>query len=30
MDELDNAIVSFLQKNGRIAYTEISQKLNVS
>ena len=30
MDELDNAIVSFLQKNGRVPYTEISQKLNVS
>lgn len=30
MDKLDNAIVSFLQQNGRIPYTEISQKLNVS
>jgi Lrp/AsnC family transcriptional regulator for asnA, asnC and gidA len=30
MDELDHAIVSFLQKNGRVPFTEISQKLNVS
>jgi Lrp/AsnC family transcriptional regulator for asnA, asnC and gidA len=30
MDELDHSIVSFLQKNGRIPFTEISQKLNVS
>ena len=30
MDKLDNAIMSFLQKNGRIPYTEISQNLDVS
>jgi len=30
MDELDNAILRFLQKNGRIPYTEISQNLSVS
>ena len=30
MDKLDNAIVSFLQQNGRIPYTEISQNLDVS
>jgi len=30
MDKLDIAIVSFLQKNGRVPFTEISQKLDVS
>ncbi|MBE9523988.1 MAG: Lrp/AsnC family transcriptional regulator [Chloroflexi bacterium] len=30
MDELDNAIVRFLQQNGRIPFTEISQNLDVS
>ncbi len=30
MDKLDLAIVSFLQENGRVPFTEISQKLNVS
>lgn len=30
MDELDHTIVNLLQENGRIAYTEISHKLDVS
>ena len=30
MDKLDNAIVAFLQENGRVPFTEISQKLEVS
>lgn len=30
MDKLDHTIVNFLQENGRIAFTEISQKINVS